>query len=174
MITPTIPGREHLLEQCRESVRNQTYPVEHLVGTDSDFVGPQRTRNRLVAQAGTEWVLPLDDDDLLDEQAVERLVAASGDCDVVYAWCRMHGRTDGWTPNKLFSVNALFRQNFIPVTALIRKDFFQMIGGYQQVPMEDWVLWQWAVLHGGRFRCVPEVLWTYRQHEGQTYQRQAA
>jgi glycosyltransferase involved in cell wall biosynthesis len=166
-----------LLEQCRESVRQQTYPVKHYVFADVRKEGPQKTRNQLLAELGEEWVLPLDDDDVLDPGCVERLIEAvdqDPSVDVAYPWCRMEGRTDGWTPNKLFSPNALFRQNFIPVTALIRTDMLRMVGGYQEVPMEDWMLWQWLYLHGARFVCVPEVLWTYRHHAEQNFQRQAA
>ena len=174
VITPSLPGRTDFLYECRQSVSSQTVPVQHLVCLDERGEGPQALRNRLVAQATTSWLLPLDDDDLLDPDCVEVLLERSEDADVVYPFCRMDGRSDGWCPNRLFNARRLFRLNFIPNTALVRTDLFRLLGGYRKVQLEDWDLWQRAFLHGARFRCVPEVLWSYRFHEGNRFQAQAA
>lgn len=173
VITPTIRGRERLLEDCKASVAGQTVPVEHLVELDESQEGPQTVRNRLVARAETEWVLPVDDDDVLDPDCVETLLARADGADVVYPWCRTEGDNQiVWLANKLFNADTLFRVNFIPVTALVRRDTWLMLGGMRREPLEDWRLWQRAVLHGCRFRCVPEVLWTYHfEHGSNTYQR---
>ena len=174
MITPTVPGRESLLDRCHASVEAQTVPVDHWFRMDYDREGPQTTRNRIVESVTTEWILPLDDDDELDPDCVEVLLAHSEGADIVYPWCRMVGRTDGWVPNKLFWADALFKQNYISVTALIRTDRFRMLGGYRNVPMEDWALWQWAYLHGLKFKCVPEVLWSYHHGDQNLFQKEAA
>jgi glycosyltransferase involved in cell wall biosynthesis len=173
VITPTLPERVKLLEECSASVEAQTIKVTHLVAVDGKRFGPQRTRNNLAKDATTEWLLPLDDDDVLDPDCCEQLVRAGVDADVVYPWTRMDGRTD-WCPNRLFNAKMLFRRNFIPNTALIRRDMFNMVGGYHNQPLEDWELWQRIWLHGGRFKCVPEVLWTYRFHDGNQFQSVAA
>lgn len=66
VITPTISGREHLLEECIESVKKQTIvPMEHRVKLDEHRVGPARIRNELAAGVRTEWITFLDDDDIL-------------------------------------------------------------------------------------------------------------
>lgn len=174
VITPTLPERRLLLDECKASVAAQTHACEHLVGVDEAREGPQTVRNRLAAATDADWLLPLDDDDVLDPGCVEDLLDACEGADVVYPWCRMVGRTDGWVPNKLWNPLALHRLNYIPVTALIRRDAFQMLGGYRNVPLEDWDLWRRAELHDLRFRCVPEILWSYRHHQGQSFQREAA
>ena len=174
VITPTLPERSQLLERCARSVIKQTVFCLHEIFSDRIGEGPQALRNALAWSATTEWLLPLDDDDELDPTCVQMLLENSEDADIVYPWCRMEGRTDNWVPNKLFEPGALFKQNFIPVTALIRRDLFLMLGGYQKSAMEDWLFWQWAYLHGATFKCVPEVLWTYHHHEGQAFQGQAA
>src|SRR5438445_805557 len=102
VITATLPERASLLEECCASVLAQTVECEHLVGVDEAREGPSVIRNRLAASTDADWLLPLDDDDLLDPTCVERLLAVSDAADVVYPWCRMVGRTDGWVPNKLF------------------------------------------------------------------------
>lgn len=160
VITPSLPDRKLLLQQCRESVSTQTVPVHHAVGVDTKRVGPQLMRNTLAKGVSTEWLLPVDDDDVLDPDCVEVLLEHSKDADVVYSFYRPEGAD--WCANRLFSHKKLFRRNFIPVTALIRKSFFEVVGGYRMQPMEDWLLWQHLFLHGARFKCVPEVLWSYR------------
>src|SRR5262249_606009 len=147
VVTPSMPQRKQLLDECRESVVRQTVPaVRHLVHTDEHKAGPQTVRNMLVRQSDTEWFLPLDDDDTLDPDCIEQLLARSAASDVVYPFCRMVGRNDGWVPNRLFLGKALLRRPFIPVTALIRRDLFDLLGGYRQVQMEDWDFYQRAWL----------------------------
>lgn len=160
VITPSLPDRVKLLQQCTESIKAQTVQVHHAVGVDTKKVGPQLMRNVLAKHVTTEWILPVDDDDVLDPDCVGVLLAHSQDADVVYPFCRMEGAD--WCPNRLFIAKKLFRRNFIPVTALIRKSLFDVVGGYRRQPMEDWLLWQHLFLHGARFKCVPEVLWSYR------------
>jgi glycosyltransferase involved in cell wall biosynthesis len=127
-------------------------------------------RNRLATSSESDWLLPLDDDDLLDPDCVEVMLEASADADVVYPFCRVDGRDDFFIVNKLWTARSLHLQNYIPVTALIRRDFFMMLGGYRKVELEDWDFWRRAELHGGRFVCVPEVLWTYRFLGQNTFQ----
>lgn len=174
VLTASLPERNSLLEECRASVEAQTVKVEHLVGVDEGREGPSMMRNRLAASTSADWLLPLDDDDVLDPTCVERLLEATEGADIVYPWCRMVGRTDGWVPNKLWTADGLFKMNYIPVTALISHGVFVLLGGYRQVRMEDWDLWQRAELHDAQFRCLPEVLWSYRHHEGQNFQREAS
>jgi glycosyltransferase involved in cell wall biosynthesis len=169
IITPTLPGREHLLEQAKESVSAQTIPVTHHTVPDAKRDGPQQVRNWLVAGTSDVWILPLDDDDTLDPECVETLLANSEGADIVYSFCRMDGRDD-WCPNRLFNSRTLMRRNFIPVTALIRKDLWDLLGGQRKVPMEDHDFYKRAWLHGARFKCVPEVLWSYRFHDSNQFQ----
>ena len=167
VITPTLPERSELLRECVESVSLQSVPVRHLVAEDTDREGPSAVRNRLAADAQTTWVLPLDDDDVLDADYVEvmapHLTAAA---DVVYSWCRVEGLPD-WTPNRLFSDALLLKGNFIPVTACVRRSLWSAVGGWPEPPDrlqpgEDWQFWKLCLGAGAVFRLVPEVAWTYR------------
>ncbi len=146
----------------------QLYPdVTHLVGVDEAREGPAIVRNRLAAASAADWFLPLDDDDVLDRDCVALLVAASGDADVVYPWCRVEDHADGlepWSPNRLFRPEPLLSFNYIPVTALISADLWRRVGGMpERVTVEDWRFWKRCVAAGARFRCVDEVCWTYRR-----------
>lgn len=163
VLTPTLPDRSLLLEQCKASVSAQTVPVKHLIGVDEDREGPSVIRNRLAETTDSEWLLPLDDDDLLDPEAVQLLLSAAGGADVVYPWCRVTGSS--WSPNRLFSAKALEGQNFIPVTALIRRSLWETVKWRVAPHSEDWIFWRDCVKAGAKFTCIPEVLWTYRINE---------
>lgn len=167
VLTPTLPHRRSLLEQASASVAAQTVPVQHLVGADEYRWGPGPVRTNLTMQADpdVEWYLPLDDDDLLDPEAVEILLANTDNADIVYPFCRVEGKP-GWCPNRKFSASTLLRFNYIPVTALIRRSLFHQLGGWRPMPAEDWDLWRRALAAGARFKCVDEVLWTYRISKG--------
>lgn len=166
-MTSSLPDREPLLRQAWASVAAQTVAVQHLAAQDTDREGPARVRNALARQTDTEWLLPLDDDDLLDPDCVQTLLAHSDGADVIYPWCRVTDHTPGiqpWCPNRLFSADALMRFNFIPVTALVRRDLWLEVGGMPDLPhAEDWAMWKRLLGAGAVFRCVPEVLWTYRR-----------
>ena len=167
VLTATVPGREQLLEECRASVANQTVPVEHLVGVDLSREGPATIRNRLAADSNADWFVPLDDDDLLDPACVETLLAHAEAAEVVYPWCRVEDYVNGlapWCPNRLFTADALLRYNFIPVTALVSAVLWRKVGGMPEgVEVEDWRFWKRCLGAGARFRCVDEVLWSYRR-----------
>src|SRR5438552_3212618 len=109
VITPSLPERSGMLEKCRESVENQTVPVEHIIVIDERHEGPQPTRNRAARQAKGEWLLPLHDDDTLDPDCIEVLLDHAGAAEIIYPWCRMSGRTDTWVPNRLFNAKTLAR-----------------------------------------------------------------
>jgi glycosyltransferase involved in cell wall biosynthesis len=161
VLTPSLPERRSLLEQCRASVAAQTFAVTHLVGVDEAREGPSVIRNRLAAASNTDWLLPLDDDDLIDPDCVETLLAHADGADVVYPWCRVEGST--WSPNRLFRAKTLAKHNYIPVTALVSRDLWETVGGWRVAPhSEDWLFWRDCVAAGARFVCVPEILWTYR------------
>ncbi len=161
VLTATLPERSLLLEECKASVSSQTVPCTHLVGVDEKREGPSEIRNRLAADSPADWLLPLDDDDLLDPDFLEVLSPHLDGADVVYGWCRVEGKDD-WSPNRLFRPDPLLSYNFIPVTALIRAELWRDVGGFRTERVEDWRFWQRCLAAGARFRCVDEILWTYR------------
>lgn len=98
---------------------------------------------------------------------METLLAAADGADIVYPWCRVEDHSpdlEPWCPNRLFSADALLRFNYIPVTALIRRDLWLDVGGMPNLPLaEDWAFWKRCLGAGAVFKCVPEVLWSYRR-----------
>jgi glycosyltransferase involved in cell wall biosynthesis len=169
VITPTIPERAALLEQAKASVSRQTYPcVEHLVRVDTDRIGQGLIRNELARKAHGDWLVFLDDDDLLDEQFIELHMehAIATGADVVYSICRLPPSYTGWEPRIAeFDAAELRRKNYIPITALVRRSAFEKSGGFRLPKAgDDWSLWLALLDTKARFEYLPVISWSYRVH----------
>ncbi len=69
-------------------------------------------------------------------------------------------------PAQVWCGNRLLRWNFIPACSLIRREKVLEVGGYRDVPIQDWDLWVRMHRAGARFKpCVPAQM-LYRQREG--------
>jgi len=174
VVTPTIPERAEFLATCTDSVANQTLgSLPHFVIVDTDGYGPAWCRNELVKDVETEWVLFLDDDDWLEYDYYETVLPHLNDeNDVVYTWCKRIGIPDNL--DFQFDAEGLLRANYIPVTACVKVDTFNRVGGFPSgVAYEDWALWVNILNSGGKFHLIPEKKWTYRRHPGsRTHQNQ--
>lgn len=163
VLTPTVPGRERLLEQCRASVA--AVGLKHLVQVDHERRGPAAIRNELAEQVDTDWLLCLDDDDLLLSHYLEVVRPELERADVVYTAWYLTGAADP-QPLDRFDADYLRVQNFIPVTAAVRTEAFRAVGGFRDVPLEDHDLWLRLLDAGARFIYVPVVCWRYRRLAG--------
>lgn len=164
VITPTVPGRERLLAECRASVAAAGLP--QLVGLDRLGEGPAVIRNRLAERVDTDWLLCLDDDDLLLSHYLEVVAPALATSDVVYTSWYLTGAVDP-QPLDAFSPELLRERNIIPVTAAIRTSLFRTIGGFDpDAVLEDHDLWLRLLDAGARFTYIPVVCWRYRRFAG--------
>lgn len=169
VITPAIPERLHLLNNCVESVRDQTIqPRAHLIRLDNERIGSASTCNRLVEAVDTEWIAFLADDDVFYPNHLETLVGGSDDnVSVVYSWCKVVGRVKhpAWNPNAHFDPVRLRTGNYIPSTTLVRTSHFRELGGFTDgIICEDWDLWLRILEEKGgmAFKCIPKITWEYR------------
>lgn len=163
VVTPTIPMRHRMVQECMESVAAQTRPVDHTVTVDTEGVGPAVMRNNMVHELNddVDWICFLDDDDLLYPDYFETVEPHLADYDVVYTWG--DGLAD--TLQVPFNGEMLDYANSVPMTALVPRQLFLDVGGFKcDVLYEDWALWLDIYNLGGRFKCIPEVHWTYRDH----------
>jgi hypothetical protein len=154
-----------MLAECVASVQAQTVPVdEHHVALDSALSGDNGGLcNLMLEETDCEWIQLLADDDLLLPHHVETLAPyLDGSADIVYGWCEVTGRP--WNPNRPFDADALRVANYIPATALIRRELAVDLGGWGGEEYEDWHFWLRALDAGAEFCCVPEVTWVYRFH----------
>ncbi len=131
-------------------------------------VGPGAARNRGFANSASEFLLPLDGDDKIVPDALEKFVGAIGDRDLCFSQYRFFGDMDGvvetgpWGPN-------LTQRNAVPCCTLIRRSAFEKVGGYDEsIPfIEDYDLWRMLYADGCTAAQIFEPLLLYRRHPGQ-------
>jgi len=176
VITPTIEGREHLLLECAESVRQQTVACSHHVYLDTDRVGPAIIRNTIMVRLSCEYVAFVDDDDLIDPDHIETLLAPMlmfEGCyhpDLVFSWYRAKGAPE---TERVYEFNdyaygvMLGGRNLIPVTVVARREAVLEAGGFwPEDRYEDYSLWMRMLERGSTFAVVPRETWTYRMLGG--------
>jgi glycosyltransferase involved in cell wall biosynthesis len=166
IITATIKGREELFERAVASVRNQSLmPHAHLHMLDSERRGGAITKNRLIDFADTEWLMILDDDDVLLPNHVEALYSRRDDADIIYSYANGDNRY-----NRPFSVEGLLADSIVSHTALFRRSMFHNLGRFEEKLGYDYMLWKKAHEHGYAFLSIPDITWHYdlaleRPHE---------
>jgi glycosyltransferase involved in cell wall biosynthesis len=200
---PTIPRRRDQLERALRSVGNQTIPLDVTVAVsvalDENGDGAATTRNRAWRNADTEWVAFLDDDDELRPNHVAACLAHAQEtgADLVYPWFNIHTATGiDISSNDPLSVpvNGMYvspygvrfdaalkhelmtRNNFIPVTVLVRRALLEEVGGFP-IPgsaewgdncCEDWGLWRRLLNAGAKFEHLPQRTWIWFWHGSNT------
>ena len=180
IITPAWNPCEYLL-QTANCILNQTYPYfEWLIIDDGSTKkeslelfkkiekmdprikvihkknsGLSSTRDYGVDHTSkeTEYVVFIDDDDLLDKTWIE--IAYYSMCsNKDAAWCysdvvNFQGQQTLW--NKIFSSNAMKRENLLVSQAMVKKSAFYEVGGFSlegNGHYEDWIFWLKLIAKG--------------------------
>lgn len=159
VLTPSVPERADMLNECIESVLVQKCAFEHLIHVDREYAGCSVTVNLLADKARGRWLFLLADDDLLLPGCLKAHLAAADGADIVYSPPVVEGEPEppfhGDPPG-------------IPSTALISANLWRHLGGYDpaRTSCEDFDFFERALLAGAVFRRIPEQTWTYRFHGG--------
>ena len=131
--------------------------------------GVSAARNHAIREAKGEWILPVDADDRISPDYIEKAVAVIGD-DVRVIGCRAQffGAREGEWRLPEFSHELLARRNMIPVSSLFRKADWMRVGGFceQDIYREDWDFWLSLMELGGRYVRLEEVGLYYRVQAG--------
>ena len=131
--------------------------------------GLPAARNLAAGHASGSLFCALDADDRLAPAWFEKGVAAL-DADPKLAfvshWLQAFGdETWTWTPASC-DLPALLARNTVNGAALVRRDAFTAVGGYDESMREgceDWDLWLRLVERGLRGAIIPEILFHYRR-----------
>jgi hypothetical protein len=154
IVTPCF-NHGHWLRECVAAVREQTYPNLEMVVCDDgsteretlDYLaqleqdaevrvvrlaensGPSTARNRAVAESRGRYVLPVDADNVLLPDAVDRLVAhiqgSGAHVGYVYQNLQFFGNREDYLEAPVFNAWQLTRGNFIDTCALIDREVFE-------------------------------------------------
>lgn len=131
------------------------------------------------------WIRDIDGDDMLTDDSLENYVNFlsthnSDDYDILLAKCKRFGdekileATPDWFHYNFVSFNhkqllyCILRSNFIPdSTALVKKEFYEKIGGYDEnIPLlEDWPFWIKSIEANARIGFVDKETVLYRIRE---------
>lgn len=134
--------------------------------------GLAAARNTAVLISKGEYILPLDADNRLRSEYVDRgvqILDASPEVGVVYGDAEYLGLAAGRWNVGPFDRDRLLNWNYIDACAIYRRSVWEQNGGYDgTMPvqgLEDWDFWLGALEHGWQFVYVPEVLFDYRKAE---------
>lgn len=126
-------------------------------------------RNFCFGLATTEYVIPVDADDILPINFIEELRKIS--VDVVYVGAKLFDAETGWWPPTMdeeidWDKQTTFRRNPIVCTALIRRSAWASVGGYSDTltAFEDMEFWIRLHEHGYTFKKCKETWLNYRKH----------
>lgn len=198
IITPYYNGGRHIRQTCC-CVLDQTFPwfewilvddgstreedvriLQEIAGEDprirvfhKENGGIASARNYGIRQARTEYILPLDCDDLIEPTFTEycwwMLQKNPG---AAWAYCDSLGfQGIEYLWHKEFDPELLKRENHLTATALIRKEALLAIGGYDESHKhynEDWYAWLKLVARGGypAQSCGEPLFWYRRSDSG--------
>jgi glycosyltransferase involved in cell wall biosynthesis len=143
------------------------------IGSDVTLIrkpngGLSSARNAGFAAAKSPYVLPLDADDIIRPQMVEKcldLFEREQDVDCVYTQIEVFGDEHGIVRKTLNPFEQL-ATNQLPYCMMLRRMFWAKVGGYDETMRsgyEDWEFNIRLIKFGCRMRAVDEPLFAYRR-----------
>lgn len=167
-----VNGNREWLRQAVQSLPQDILDVGRYLIVENDGEFAQAMNTGLEA-AETDFVFFLGADDKLAPGALDLLEAAASDADVVYPSRLLYGPDMGSPKSEIraqpFCPNRLLVWNYIPGTALVRRQAALDAGGFRELPFdthEDYDLWVRMMRAGYRFKNCPEAVLRIRQHRG--------
>jgi hypothetical protein len=162
VLTASVGARATKLEEAVASVADQTLPPRtHKIGLDLEREGAPTILNRLLGDVETEWVMVLDDDDVLLPNHIETVWEQRHRATVTYSYCENEGRVFPWY-NEPFSPVHFLTRCTVAHTAMTRAATIRAVDGWRHVPGYDYDLWRRLFSAGATFRSIPEKTWVYR------------
>lgn len=189
VIIPCYNGHAYL-DQAIQSALNQTHPpievlvvddgsdnpetIAHLNGLTFDVrvirqenKGLPGARNTGFREAAGKYVLPLDCDDWLEPDFIEKTLSCiEGDdaVDFAFSWLSLEAESKGVLPKHYNFFEQLFL-NQLPYCVLQPRRLWQQLGGYDENMKQGYEDWEWNIRlgrFGYRGAAVCEPLFHYR------------
>ena len=159
--------------EIAEKLKNKfsTYRIRVLNQENSGH--PAIARNKGIAIAKGEYILPLDADDKIAMTMIESCVTVlnnNPDVDFVYTDRKDFGIIDQIVQAREYDFSVLKYQNHISYCAMFRKRIWENVGGYRVTGFEDWDFWIAVGALGHKGYYLPKPLFRYRRHDAGKYQ----
>jgi SAM-dependent methyltransferase len=151
-------------------VANSQYQIKLVEQTNQ---GLSSARNAGIAAANGEYIIPLDADDLLAENALTDLLEiclkSNVPC-VAFGSYQMFGTENRIVPSyELYSPENIKQSNMIHPSSLYHKSILDLVSGYKvgmKEGYEDWEFWVNCHKHNIPFLGTREVVVNYRRSQG--------
>lgn len=143
------------------------YPNVDIKLVEKTNGGLSSARNAGIKKSAGGWILPLDADDKIHPQFIEKTI---GKNDIVATGLVTFGNENKrWVkPYEHPTVDIFLHHNPLNCCSLYKKDVWTMCGGYDEkmrIGYEDWEFWIRAAKCGFNFTClIDEWLFYYRKH----------
>ena len=151
-------------------VANSQYQIRLVEQTNQ---GLSSARNAGIAAANGEYIMPLDADDILAENALTDLLKiclkSNVPC-VAFGSYQMFGTENRIVPSyELYSPENIKQSNMIHPSSLYHKSIWDLVSGYKvgmKEGYEDWEFWVNCHKHNIPFLGTREVVVNYRRSQG--------
>lgn len=161
------------IEKLKELQKYNCITVLH-----QDNAGPSVARNLAIERSTADFFLPLDSDDLIAKDAIEKsikIMLQETQVGAVYGDFHWFGAKEGLKKQAEFQIEKQLLMNQIAVTALVRKKMWQDVGGYDsflsKLGLEDWEFWLKVGLSNWKLKNINEQFFSVRANENsRTYQ----
>ncbi len=147
----------------------RTYARPRTRVVHSERRGLPGARNLGAAHSRGRYLCMVDADDILEPRYLERSLAElqqSPELAFASHWFRAFGdEAWDWMPTDC-SLATLLRENTVNGAALLRRDVFESLGGFDESftdGCEDWEFWVRLTAAGYRGTIIPEFLFRYRR-----------
>lgn len=142
---------------------------------ETENQGVSSARNFGISNAKSEWILPLDADDMFKENYFDnciKIINQNKETNLIMSNLEALGTIKdwGWQPPDYSFENLAF-QNTIPYASLHKKELFEKTGGYNNdIPWggEDWEYWIRCAKKGLKIERLIETFFTYRVNHSTT------
>ncbi len=134
----------------------------------SPRIRPAGARNLGIKAAAGKYILPVDADDLIEPDYIEkavRVLEENPEVGIVYCHANLFGEKNGRWELPNFTVDRMLLDNIVFVTALFYKTDWERVGGFRSNMlhgMEDYDFWLSIIELGRAVYQIPEILFHYR------------
>ena len=153
-------------EQTKKLLSEIDFPQFKLIRTERSY--PAAARNKGAEHAAGKYLLPLDADDRIEPLYIEKAVEVlekQENVGAVYCHANCFGEKTGAWQLPEYEINEMLIDNIVFVTALIRKETWEEIGGFDETfvdGLEDYDFFLSLIEKNWTIVQLPDYLFNYR------------